>query len=123
MSLKRLPRFRESSVLIKSKRPCPSRAIRSQNCSLPPHQRFHVFRPLISFVDSAMPPSIFLKTSSANSGKSLVVRPPPSSTRETFRLQPIDNKEAPNAKRQNHRTPLFVIARSFVEPGVMPFVP
>ena len=44
----RWSRFRESIIFNKSKSPNSSRATRSQNCSLPPHHRFQVFRPLTS---------------------------------------------------------------------------
>src|SRR5450759_3932992 len=71
--------------------------MRSQNCSVPAHQRFQVFRPLISSAESLMPPSIGWKTSTASSGKSSGLRPPASSTSETLLGTPPDARHTMTA--------------------------
>src|ERR1035437_321580 len=104
-------------VLRRPIKPKLSRDMRSQNCSLPPHQRFQVLRPLISSLVSAIPPSIGWKTSAARSGKSTGLRPPPSATSETVLvvLQPVDRPSATRAaatKKRFQRTGALLIGKT-----------
>jgi hypothetical protein len=76
-NLKRLPRanLRLSSVFSRSISPKLSCAAGFQKCSLPPLQRFHVLRLMISSGERLMRPSIGLNNVCSHLGKSAVLFP------------------------------------------------